>query len=194
MVRRAPRAGDHERAGAAARGRTPCSSADGRTVFSAALARAGRGVRASFRERLRARAQRGAARRGDGGRNAFRAREARLVGGKARLFLVGFPRSARSVGRMDSKSHDAECELSRTFSCRAALADECFCGYPLVAVRARRFRRLPARRTDYHAPAGAFPSSGRAALRGQEKCAERPPRHSHRSPASVDRCIAARER
>ena len=194
MVRRAARAGEHGRAGDAARERTLFPAANGRPVFPAALARAGRGVCAFLCKCLCARAQRGGTRRGDGGRNAFRAREARLAGGKARLFLVGFPRSARSVGRMDSKSHDAECELSRTFSCRAALADECFCGYPLVAVRARRFRRLPARRTDYHAPAGAVPSSGRAAPRGQEKCAERPPRHSHRSPASVDRCIAARER
>ena len=84
--RRAPRAGDYERAGAAARGRTSCSSADGRPVFSAALARAGRGVRASFCERLRARAQRGAARRGDGSGNASRARQARPAGEKTTVF------------------------------------------------------------------------------------------------------------
>ena len=163
MVRRAPRAGDYERAGAAARGRTSCSSADGRPVFSAALARAGRGVRASFRECLRARAQRGAARRGDGGGNASRARQARPAGEKTRYFLVGLSGFARPFDCMDRKLYDAERELSRYVHRRAALADERLCGYSLVALRARRFRRLPARRKDHHAPGRAVPPSRRAA-------------------------------
>lgn len=92
-----------------------------------------------------------------------RARKARPAGEKTGYFLVGLARTARPFDCVDRKLYDAERELSRHVHRRAALADERLCGYPLVALRARRFRRLPAHRADHHTPGRAVSPSGRAA-------------------------------